>query len=129
YRAQVRRNGVYRSRTFKTLREAQEWQRITDGKAAGRELIDNALARKTSLEAACDWMLAGNRAGSNPTVKISKPSCETGRKPNFRAGRSVQSATGISSNGAGRCSTKTMPMTEMSSDQTRSVAFKQSFTG
>ena len=35
YRAQVRRNGIYRSQTFGTLQEAQQWRRVTDGLLSG----------------------------------------------------------------------------------------------
>jgi hypothetical protein len=40
YRVQVRRNGIYQSKTFATLREAQEWQRIVEGKVTGEEFVD-----------------------------------------------------------------------------------------
>ena len=65
FRVQVRRNGVSQSKTFETLREAQEWQRITEGKVTGEEVIDLKLARNTTLAKACDWMLEGNRVGNN----------------------------------------------------------------
>lgn len=69
FRVQVRRNGVNQSKTFETLREAQEWQRITEGKVTGEELIDLKVARGTSLAKACEWMLEGNRVGNNPDAK------------------------------------------------------------
>jgi len=69
YRAQVRRNGVYRSKTFETLREAQQWRRTTDGKVSGDEFVDTKTARNTTLGQACDWMLEGTRAGTNPNAK------------------------------------------------------------
>ena len=56
YRAQVRRNGVYRSRTFDTLREAQQWHRVTDGKITGQEYVDNGRALNMTLGQTCDWM-------------------------------------------------------------------------
>jgi len=65
YRAQVRRNGIYRSRTFDTLQEAQQWRRVTDGLLSGYQAVDNPKARKTTLAQACDWMLEGARAGKN----------------------------------------------------------------
>jgi hypothetical protein len=39
YRAQIRRNGAYQSKTFETLKEAQQWRRVTDGKVSGGELV------------------------------------------------------------------------------------------
>lgn len=69
FRVQVRRNGVSQSKTFKTLRDAQEWQRVTEGKITGEELIDLKLARGTTLAKACEWMLDGNHVGNNPNAK------------------------------------------------------------
>ena len=69
YRVQIRHNGVYHSRTFKTLRDAREWQRVTDGKVSGGEVVDAREARATSLAQACDWMLEGSRAGTNANAK------------------------------------------------------------
>lgn len=69
FRAQVRRNGVYQSKTFETLRAAQEWQRITEGKVTGREFIDVKLARATTLAQACDWMLNGKLYGNKANGK------------------------------------------------------------
>jgi integrase len=69
YRVQIRHNGVYHSRTFETLRDAREWQRVTDGKVSGGELVDAREARATSLAQACDWMLEGSRAGTNANAK------------------------------------------------------------
>jgi hypothetical protein len=40
YRVQVRRNGVYQSKTFESLRDAQEWRRIVEGKVTGDEFVD-----------------------------------------------------------------------------------------
>lgn len=65
YRAQVRRNGLYRSRTFDSLQDAQQWRRVTDGLLSGYQIVDNPKARKTTLAQACDWMLEGSRAGKN----------------------------------------------------------------
>ncbi|HLG89082.1 MAG TPA: site-specific integrase [Alphaproteobacteria bacterium] len=69
YRVQIRRNGIYQSRTFETLREAREWRRVTDGKVSGGEFVDTRAARSTTLAQACDWMLEGSRAGTNPNAK------------------------------------------------------------
>jgi integrase len=69
YRVQVRRNGVYQSKTFETLREAQEWQRVVEGKVTGEEFVDSGRARTTTLAAACDWMLDGKLYGNNSDAK------------------------------------------------------------
>jgi hypothetical protein len=69
FRVQVRRNGVYQTRTFETLREAQEWQRFTEGKVTGEEVVDPKLARSTTLAQACDWMLDGKRFGGGADAK------------------------------------------------------------
>jgi integrase len=69
YRVQVRRNGVYQSKTFEKLSEAREWQRIMEGKVTGEELVDRKRARSTTIVQACDWMLDGKRVGNNPDAK------------------------------------------------------------
>jgi integrase len=69
FRAQVRRNGVYQTKTFETLREAQEWRRITEGKVSGDELVDLKLARTTTLAQACEWMLEGKLYGNMASAK------------------------------------------------------------
>jgi integrase len=69
YRVQVRRNGVYQSKTFEKLSEAQQWQRIMEGKVTGEELVDRKRARSTTLVQACNWMLDGKRVGNNPDAK------------------------------------------------------------
>jgi integrase len=69
FRVQVRRNGVYQSKTFETLSEAREWQRIMEGKVTGDELVDLKRARSTTLAQACDWMLDGKRVGNNPDAR------------------------------------------------------------
>jgi len=69
YRVQVRHNGVYQSRTFKTLRDAREWQRVADGKVSDGERVDAREARATSLAQACAWMLEGSHACTNPNAK------------------------------------------------------------
>jgi len=69
YRAQIRHNGTYQSRTFPTLQEARDWRRATSSKVSGGERVDAREARATSLAQACDWMLVGSRAGTNPNAK------------------------------------------------------------
>ena len=49
FRVQVRRNGVYQTRTFETLNAAREWQRIIEGKVTGDEFVDQKIARGTTL--------------------------------------------------------------------------------
>ncbi len=68
FRVQVRRNGVYQSKTFEKLSDAREWQRVMEGKVTGEELVDLKLARGTTLEQACEWMLDG-RIGNNPDAR------------------------------------------------------------
>jgi integrase len=69
FRVQVRRNGVYQTQTFETLREAREWQRIVEGKVTGAEFVDVKLARATTVAQACDWMLDGRLFGNNANAK------------------------------------------------------------
>jgi integrase len=69
FRVQVRRNGVYQSRTFETLLAAQEWQRIVEGKVTGDEFVDLKRARMTTLAEACAWMLDGRLYGNHPDAK------------------------------------------------------------
>jgi integrase len=69
FRVQVRRNGVYQSRTFETLRAAQEWQRIVEGKITGDEFVDLKRARSTTLAEACGWMLDGKLYGNHADAK------------------------------------------------------------
>jgi integrase len=65
----VRRNGVYQTKTFESLSEAQEWQRVMEGKVTGEELVDLKRARSTTFAQACDWMLDGKRLGNNPDAR------------------------------------------------------------
>jgi len=69
YRAQVGRNGVYQSKTFETLHEAQEWRPIVEGKVTGNEFVDLRRARTITLTQACDWMLDGELYGNRPDAK------------------------------------------------------------
>lgn len=69
YRVQVRRNGVYRSETFESLRAAQEWQRVMEGKVTGGDLTDLKRARTTTLAKACDWMLDNKLVGNKADAK------------------------------------------------------------
>jgi integrase len=69
FRVQVRRNGVYQTKTFEKLRDAQEWQRVMEGKVTGEEFQDLKRARATTLAEACDWMLDGKHVGTNANAK------------------------------------------------------------
>ena len=69
FRVQVRRNGVYETKTFETLHEAQDWQRVVEGKVTGDEFVDRKLARGTTLTQACDWMLEGGHVGNRADSK------------------------------------------------------------
>jgi hypothetical protein len=69
YRVQIRRNGVYLSETFETLRQAQEWQRVMEGKVTGGDVIDLKQAQATTLDKACDWFLDNKLAGNKPNAK------------------------------------------------------------
>jgi hypothetical protein len=66
YRVQVRRNGVYQSKTFEKLSEAQQWQRIMEGKVTGEALVGRKRARRTTLVRAGYWMRDGKGVGDNP---------------------------------------------------------------
>ena len=86
YRAQLRRNGVYQSKTFETLREAQEWRRIVEGKVTGNEFIDLRRARMTALTQACDWTLDRKLMGTGRMPRMSRPSSVTGKPASSRIG-------------------------------------------
>jgi len=40
FRVQVRRNGTYRSTTFGSIRAAEDWQRVVEGKATSEVVVD-----------------------------------------------------------------------------------------
>jgi len=69
FRVQVRRNGSYQSKTFGSLRAAEDWQRIVEGKATAEEFIDQKTVQRTTLARACSWMIEGNHAGSGANAK------------------------------------------------------------
>jgi hypothetical protein len=64
FRVQVRRNGTYQSKTFGSIRAAEDWQRVVEGKATAEEVVDQKTARRTTLAKACTWMIDGKHAGS-----------------------------------------------------------------
>lgn len=59
YRVPVRRKSVYHTRTFESLREAEDRKRIVEGKVTGDERVDLKSVHSTTLAQACDC---------NPTV-------------------------------------------------------------
>ena len=69
FRVQARRNGSYQSKTFGSIRAAEDWQRVIEGKATGEEIVDQKTARRTTLAKACAWMIDGNHAGSGANAK------------------------------------------------------------
>jgi integrase len=69
FRVQVLRNGTYQSKTFGSVRAAEYWQRVVEGKATAEEFIDQKTARRTTLAKACTWMIDGKHAGSAANAK------------------------------------------------------------
>ena len=69
FRVQIRRNGVYQTKTFEKMSDAREWQRVMEGKVTGEELVDLKRARSTTLAQACNWMLEGKHVGTNADAK------------------------------------------------------------
>lgn len=69
FRVQVRRNGTYQSRTFGSIRAAEDWQRVTEGKATADDIVDLKTAKRTTLAKACAWMIAGKHAGQGANAK------------------------------------------------------------
>lgn len=73
YRVKVRRKGVSETRTFDSLKEAEDWARIMEGKVTGDEYQDRKKARDTSLSQACDWFEANlDRSKADAKNKVSK---------------------------------------------------------
>jgi integrase len=69
FRVQVRRNGIYQSKTFGSVRAAEDWQRVVEGKATAEEVVDQKTAKRTTLASACAWMIAGNHVGQGTNAK------------------------------------------------------------
>ena len=69
FRVQVRRNDTYQSKTFGSIREAETWQRVVEGKATAEEFVDQKAAKRTTLAKACAWMIGGNHAGMGANAK------------------------------------------------------------
>jgi hypothetical protein len=65
FRVQVRRNGIYQSKTFGSIREAEMWQRVVEGKATAEEIVEQKTAKRTTLAKACAWMIGGSILGSD----------------------------------------------------------------
>jgi hypothetical protein len=68
FRVQVRRNGTYQSRTFDSIRAAEDWQGVED-KTTVEGIIDQKTARRTTLARAGAWMVDGNHSGSRANAK------------------------------------------------------------
>ena len=49
FRVQVRRYGIYQSKTFGSVRAAKDWQRVVEGKATAEEVVDQKTAKRTTL--------------------------------------------------------------------------------
>lgn len=69
FRVQVRRNGTYQSKTFGSIRAAEDWQRVVEGKATGEEVVDQKTAKRTTLAKACAWMIDGKHVGNHADAK------------------------------------------------------------
>ncbi|MDQ7250575.1 site-specific integrase [Dongia sedimenti] len=69
FRVQVRRNGIYQSKTFGSIRAAEDWQRVVEGKATAEEIVDQKTAKRTTLAKACAWMIGGNHVGLGANAK------------------------------------------------------------
>lgn len=54
YRVKVRRRGVTRTKTFESLREAQNWARIEEGRISGEDFVDRQASKLTFLRVALD---------------------------------------------------------------------------
>jgi hypothetical protein len=65
FRVQIRRNGVSQDKTFETYREAAAWRSVVEGKITGDEIIDQKVARSTTVAKACTWMIDGNHIGKD----------------------------------------------------------------
>ena len=65
FRAQVRRNGAYVTRTFESRREAEDWARITEGKVTGGEVVQKRTV--VTLAEACAWF--AGQIGNHPNAR------------------------------------------------------------
>jgi integrase len=73
YRVKIRRKGVSETRTFDSLKDAEDWARIMEGKVTGDEYQDRKKARDTSLSQACEWFEANlDRSKADAKNKLSK---------------------------------------------------------
>jgi hypothetical protein len=46
FRVQVRRNGIYQSKTFGSMHAAEGWQRVVEGKVTAEEFVDQKTPRR-----------------------------------------------------------------------------------
>ncbi len=54
YRVKVRRRGVTRTKSFESLRAAQNWARIEEGHISGEDFVDRQASKRTALREALD---------------------------------------------------------------------------
>ena len=66
--------------TFETLREAQEWRRIMEGKVTGEEPVDLKRARATTLRAPAIGCSTASASGLIRMPRTSRPSSAIGRE-------------------------------------------------
>lgn len=57
YRVKVRRRGVTRTKTFESLRKAQNWARIEEGRISGEDFVDRQASTLTFLRMALEKLL------------------------------------------------------------------------
>lgn len=74
YRVKIRRRGITLTRTFESLREAQNWARVEEGRVSGEEYVDRRLSKMTTAAQAIDaYETTGlNRSQADAKNKISK---------------------------------------------------------
>jgi len=63
FRVQIRRNGIYQSKTFDSMRAAEGWHCVVEGNVTAEDFVDQKTAKATTLAEACAWMIDGNHAG------------------------------------------------------------------
>lgn len=61
FRARVRRKAggktVTLTKTFESLKEAQDWAQIQEGKVVGDEYVDRKVVRQMTVRQACEWFM------------------------------------------------------------------------
>jgi hypothetical protein len=126
FRVQVRRNGTYQSKTFGSIREAETWQRVVEGKATAEEVVDQKTAKRTTLAKVCAWMIEGNHAGHDSHAKNVVSKLRYWQESRF----ATWSLPAIhDSNGAASSSMKTKRKTESPSARMPNARRRPSSTG